>query len=247
MAIEEMCRLDESDDYDLLVIDTPPAGHAIDFLRAPERIERLLRPEVLGWILRPRGGAGAGAVGAVAGAVRRLLLQLERAAGPRALHEITAFFVAMEAMLGDVAGRARRARQLLHGDATGFVLVTAPGERVLRSGASLTASMRAQWVPLRAMVINRVHRVPAGEDGELSAVLAELEDPGADAPMASWLRERWEDAVRLDGIERDRIHTFTQGLDPNVARAEVAELDHDAHSLPDLIQVAHRLGVLDHP
>src|SRR5262249_10862932 len=35
MAIEQLCLLAESGDYDLIVVDTPPTRHALDFLEAP--------------------------------------------------------------------------------------------------------------------------------------------------------------------------------------------------------------------
>jgi len=44
--VEELCRLHESGSYDLIVLDTPPAAHALDFVRAPEQIDRLLDPEI---------------------------------------------------------------------------------------------------------------------------------------------------------------------------------------------------------
>jgi anion-transporting ArsA/GET3 family ATPase len=42
MAIEQVQRLAEDPIYDLLVVDTPPARHAVDFLDAPRRLLALL-------------------------------------------------------------------------------------------------------------------------------------------------------------------------------------------------------------
>ncbi len=39
VAVEELCRLHESGRYDLVVLDTPPAAHSLDFVRAPDRID----------------------------------------------------------------------------------------------------------------------------------------------------------------------------------------------------------------
>src|SRR6185503_1303836 len=150
MAIEELCRLDESGEHDLIVIDTPPAGHAIDFLRAPERIERLLDPEVAGWLSRPYRGARKGPWRAVSVTVRFVLRQIERAVGTRTLREVSAFFVALDALFSDVAARAARARALLRSERTAFVLVVGPKERLLADAGSLAATMRALGVPLRA-------------------------------------------------------------------------------------------------
>jgi anion-transporting ArsA/GET3 family ATPase len=52
VAVEQLCLLHESGQYDLIVLDTPPAAHALDFVRAPEKLSRLLQPEVARWLVR---------------------------------------------------------------------------------------------------------------------------------------------------------------------------------------------------
>ncbi|MCA9624410.1 MAG: AAA family ATPase, partial [Myxococcales bacterium] len=176
MAIEELCRLDESGDYDLIVVDTPPAQAAIDFIRAPDRMQELLDPRVAGLLARSFGD-GSGRWGGLSSLIPLVLFRLERAFGTRALREIAAFFVALEAVFGDVAARAARARHLLRSDTTAFVLVTGPSERVLAGGDALAGTMRALGVPLRATIVNRVHPAPElGEHGDtfVDPLLAEL-------------------------------------------------------------------------
>jgi anion-transporting ArsA/GET3 family ATPase len=235
MAVEELCRLDESRKYDLIVIDTPPAGHAVDFLRAPERIERLLDPEVTGFLSRPyRGGAWQ----SVSGAVGMVLQRLERAMGTRTLREVNAFFSALEALFGDIAARAARARALLHGDETAFVLVLGPTEREIAGANELATSMRALGIPLRAVIVNRVHALP-GERG-LSTDLVEqaLATTAAAPSVSAWLRETWSAARTVARTERERLDAFFAMLPSGTARVEVPELDHDAHSFTDLAALA---------
>src|SRR5206468_2166706 len=42
MAVEQVYRLAHEGGYDLLLVDTPPARHAVDFLDAPRRLARAL-------------------------------------------------------------------------------------------------------------------------------------------------------------------------------------------------------------
>ena len=53
MAIEQLCVLAESGDYDLIVVDTPPTRHALDFLEAPQRLGDFLDKSVIKWFVRP--------------------------------------------------------------------------------------------------------------------------------------------------------------------------------------------------
>ena len=65
MAIEQLCVLAESGRYDLIVVDTPPTRHALDFLEAPERLGDFLDKSVVKWFVRPYVNAGWSALRAV--------------------------------------------------------------------------------------------------------------------------------------------------------------------------------------
>ena len=245
MAIEELCRLEESERYDLIVVDTPPAGYAVDFLRAPERLEHLLDPEVLRWLSGPYMALGRGAFRGVSASVRYVVRQLRRAAGNRTLRDISAFFLAFDALFGDVEGRAVRARRILRSSRTAFVLVVGPGERVLADGDALMASIEAFDVPLRAVVVNRVHPLSEFERQQSAlpeSIFGELGDAGIDEDTVSWLRTTWQEVVLVDQTERKRLRRFRETVPATAAWVEVEELAHDAHSLQDLADVSLKMG-----
>lgn len=239
MAIEELCRLDESRAYDLVIIDTPPAAHAVDFLRAPERLERLLAPEVSRWILgRERPGALQALTSAVSFAVRRL----ERALGTRTMGEISAFFVALDALLGDLKARAERSRALLSGPETAFVQVLAPTGRELAGATELAATLRGLGVSLSAGIANRVHPLPGAEALEAGAVATAAAAASRDAAVQGWLRETWASAQALHRAERHRLDAFARTWPASTTWVEVPELERDAHSLADLVALARALA-----
>ena len=53
MAMEKLYELHQEDRYDLLVLDTPPTRHALDFIDAPERMTRFIEGKSLQFFLRP--------------------------------------------------------------------------------------------------------------------------------------------------------------------------------------------------
>src|SRR5204863_2950114 len=65
MAIEQLCVLAESGQWDLIVVDTPPTRHALDFLEAPRRLDDFLDRSVLRWFIKPYFSAGWAALQAV--------------------------------------------------------------------------------------------------------------------------------------------------------------------------------------
>ena len=67
MAMEKLHELHEEGGFDLIVVDTPPSRHALDFLDAPQRLLRLLDNRIFRLLMVPtrtgmrdRGRRGAG-------------------------------------------------------------------------------------------------------------------------------------------------------------------------------------------
>ncbi len=229
MAIEEVCRLVESARYDLVVLDTPPAAHAVDFLRAPARIdalfENLRAPDVL---MR------------TAGVTARLVMrQLERAAGEGTLREIATFFGALDALIDGIRARTGRARALLQGADAAFVLVAGPRPATLDDTTTLATALRAHAAPLAAVVVNRLHPAPV-----IPAADAHLATLGA-SPAAAWLRARWADLVDEAAAEERVVEPFLRALPADVARGRIAEAAQDVHALRDLAAIAAQLGLPD--
>src|SRR3989338_391093 len=53
MAMEKLHDLVGHTDYDLIVVDTPPTTHAIDFLEAPDRMMSMLGDSMIHVLLKP--------------------------------------------------------------------------------------------------------------------------------------------------------------------------------------------------
>lgn len=222
MAIEETCRLAESGRYDLIVLDTPPAGEALEFIDAPERLDRVLDPRVARLLARPSAFAG------------KVLALLGRVTGAQSFDDVMAFFVALAAFLDRAAARTRRARELLRGSDAAFVLVAGPRRIVLAETGVLAARMRALETPLAAVVLNRVHAMPHGDLRPLAAV--------SDAAAREWIVKVWDDAIAEAAAEADVAARLAATLPGEVALAVVPEAEHDVHALEDLEGIAGILG-----
>src|SRR4029078_144720 len=70
-AIAKLYELDTSGSWDVLVLDTPPARNALDFLDAPGRLSRLFQGRAIRMFLKPAGLLGRG-TGLVFGMMRRI-------------------------------------------------------------------------------------------------------------------------------------------------------------------------------
>jgi hypothetical protein len=104
--------------------------------------------------------------------------------------------------------------------------------------------MQSQGVPLRAAVVNRVQ--PFRADGVTpAAVAAAIAGLDLDPRTSTWLARTWSEAAALADAENARVRAFVSGLPPGTPWISVPELDHDAHSLADLAELARLLGATD--
>src|SRR5689334_4604400 len=117
-AIAKLYELDESGLWDVLVLDTPPARNALDFLDAPSRLTRFFQGRAIRMFLKPAGLLGRGT-----GLVFSLL---QRVTGVNLLQDLSVFFRALGGMVDGFAERARRVGALLEDPATTFLIVTSP-------------------------------------------------------------------------------------------------------------------------
>ena len=59
MAMERLLELVEDERFELVVLDTPPTRHALDFLEAPDRMLGFLDTSILRFFLRPTSSPAA--------------------------------------------------------------------------------------------------------------------------------------------------------------------------------------------
>ncbi|WP_217915003.1 ArsA family ATPase [Miltoncostaea marina] len=184
MAVERLHELVEEGGYDHIVLDTPPATNALDFLDAPERITRFIEGRALRMLVRPglaAGGLGWKILHAGSGTVLSLL---ERLTGAQLLRDVGDFLAGFEGMYGGFAERAMAVRRLLGSPEAAFVIVSAPEPDPLGQAVALAERLDAEGFPLLGVVLNRVHPLPPGGLPRAGALEAALADAGAHDPGA---------------------------------------------------------------
>jgi anion-transporting ArsA/GET3 family ATPase len=225
VAMDEVARLRDSGHYDLIVLDTPPAEHALDFIRAPGRLDRLLTPDVEAWTQR-RESEG----------VARWIFRMARAVGSRTFRDVTDFFAGAGTFIGAVRERSATLRALLHQPTTAFVLITGASEALLSEAGELAGALVAEDIELSGVIFNRVHALLRLSDSTVAtARVGELlRAEGLSSEITNWLCKVREDALVEQAGEESRRQAFQAAL-PHVANwTLIPELDHDVCSMTDL-------------
>jgi anion-transporting ArsA/GET3 family ATPase len=250
-AMEKVCELAESEELDVIILDTPPAQHALDFLEAPARLLAFLDSPVVQLLLHPAFAAGRTGFRFFQRGAARVLRTLEKVTGVAFLEDISTFLLAFEGMSEGFRTRAHHVQELLFGPRTGFVLTAGPGREATLQGASLLDQLEATGVLIRGLVLNRVHDWP-GAPPDLAAL-----GPESEAALAGLLADvdprNPEHAARaaIEGLRSyaSFVERDARALAPLASRASergawvrrIPEFDRDVRDLESLRAMADHL------
>lgn len=199
VAMEKLLELRTNSAAPLVVLDTPPTTHALDFLDAPNRILDFLDNEGAKWLLTPAMAAGKFGLklfnlggGYVAKTISRLT-------GTETLQALADFMLNISGMNEGFRERAHQQHALLESESTAFVLVTGPMADRLDEVVHFHTLLRQSKMRIAAVVVNRVQ--PPVPD-ELWAEVARL-PPSLQPAFEATLKEN-EQLARQDaqGIAR---------------------------------------------
>lgn len=185
MALERLFAAREDPRFDVVVLDTPPTSHALDFLDAPRRLVAALDSPLFQW-LAAGNGAGLGAAGGRS--MRFVLRLLARLAGPGLLEEMSQLLGDARTLLPGFRARALDVDAALRSRAVAFVVVTSVQPQAIDEAAFVHDRLAALGREGDAVVVNRVrlralgagesgggHRLPDGLAARLAENLAQHE------------------------------------------------------------------------
>jgi anion-transporting ArsA/GET3 family ATPase len=239
MAMEKLHELHEEGGFDLIVVDTPPTRHALDFLDAPARLTRLLDNRIFRLLMTPTRRS----LRLASLAVQTFLRTVARVIGSEVIDDIVAFFRAFEGMEQGFRERAGSVLALLSDRDTAFVLVTSPRRDAVDEAEFFAARLRESDLNVAALIVNRVHPdfgVKQSPD-ELRVIGAELARSGGDA--ATRLSLRYENLAEYVGLaqhERTELARAGERFGAGVV-TYVPSLAHDVFDIDALDAVARHL------
>ncbi|MEU6232379.1 ArsA family ATPase [Kitasatospora sp. NPDC047058] len=249
MAMEKLGQLRAAEEWDLIVVDTPPSRSALDFLDAPNRLGSFLDGKVIRILTAPAKVGGRSAMKFLNVGMGLFTGTLGKIFGAQLLTDVQTFVSAMDSMFGGFRERADRTYQLLKAPGTAFLVVAAPERDALREAAYFVDRLAADRMPLAGLVLNRVHGTGAPQlTAERALAAAEaLEENGSEnsSPeaelLAAGLLRLHAERMQIMSRERRTRDRFVS-VYPDVPIVEVAALPGDVHDLDGLRAIGERLS-----
>ena len=245
MAMEKLGQLRRADEWDLIVVDTPPSRSALDFLDAPQRLSRFLDGRLLRLLVAPaRFGGRTGlkmlnvGFGMVTGVVTKII-------GGQLLRDVQTFVSAMDTMFGGFRERAEYTYRLLRAPGTSFLVIAAPENDALREASYFVERLERDEMPLAGLILNRVHESPAARLSaarSLAAIEALQAHPDGDPSGIGVTALRLHaERMRRMASERRLAQRFTTAH-PLVPVAQVPAQPDDVHDLNGLRRIGEAFG-----
>jgi len=150
IAVERLYELHSEGTFDLIVVDTPPAGNARDFLLAPERMADFFRSRLLRLLSVPYRSRLADV------ASRPFYRVADRILGTQFLEDLAEFFLLFQTMSDGFVARSRAVGRMLADRRTTFVVVSTLEAGPVREADSFIGQLSAQGLHLGGLVLNRV-------------------------------------------------------------------------------------------
>jgi len=240
IAMERVLEIHSTGEHDLLIVDTPPAQHALDFLDAPKRLIDLLDGSFTQMLLAPYGLAAKAQFSFFRQSSALTLKFLERLSGLEMLADLSNFLLAFSSMFEGLKERSQRVLSLMSEPGTRFLLICAPEPVSLSQASRFAERLGDDGMGIAGVLVNRAH-LPVSAMEMSSADRARLDalgNPGRDS-LATRVAAALEDSRRLaaaDSRSLEVLETFDQ------PRQLVPHFNRDLHSMADLIAFSDALA-----
>jgi anion-transporting ArsA/GET3 family ATPase len=227
MAMEKLLELFDDPATGLIVLDTPPAREALDFLGAPERLLDLLNSRATTLL---GGGLKLSDI-----AARAVLSAFDRVTGLHLLSDVHTFVRSFEGMYQGFAERAARAQSILYGPECLVLVITTPEELRVEETRAFIGYLVQAGISIDGLVVNRVAPPLPGKSA--------LQKVGP-ASLQKKLLRNWRDFAALKQRETAALNVLKEMLPADATMLVAPDLGREPRSLADLAEIA---GTIDSP
>jgi len=160
LAMEKLYQIYLRGRYDLIVLDTPPTRHALDFLEAPNRVRAFFDRSISQWFLKPYLTMGRMGLSLLNRTTSTMLKLVERLTGAEFLRDVSEFVTGLADSFDIFRSRAEEVMHVLRGEATSFLLITGTQRTSLEEVTFFYDRLQEAGLPFGGIIVNRVNPSP---------------------------------------------------------------------------------------
>ncbi len=198
LAMERLLEALDSKQYDLIVLDTPPTKHALDFLRGPEWLREAMRGPVLKALVNAVDGGRSFSLDWVGKRVAGMVSSFAKLTGSATLEQVATLLWELRGVFGGLGQHADQLERFFRDSSFAYVMVSRPTPEALEDSARFARALRERSLEPQLLVVNRVQAQLTR--AELTAGVEELR-ASLDADLLSAITRAGEVQARESGRE----------------------------------------------
>ncbi len=169
----ELYQMTLKAEYDIIILDTPPAEHAWQFLDAPLRLVNLFQDKIAKWF-RWMGGESTSVWSQVLNVgTKQVFKVMELLAGAEFMQQIAQFFKAVHFFQDQLRDQIQRSHDLLKSSQTEFTLITTQDELKIQESLGYAKEIKEKGYNLKRVILNRAWPEESIMDLSLDAFAAD--------------------------------------------------------------------------
>ncbi len=234
MAMEKLYEIVQERDYDLIVLDTPPSRHALDFLDAPEKMKKMIGDSVMRLFLKPSLFVSRAGFRLFDKSIRRILSSFDKVAGLDFLQDLSNLLVTTSGLLEGFQERAEKVQSLLHDPKTTFLLIASPQPIPLREADYFYKKIQEYQLPFTGFIFNRVQEY----DDEIPLPVGLSVNTQKEVKQVQGLFKK------LSARDHREITKFKKKFSSKMDGylfESIPQMDHDIHDLSGLWELSQML------
>lgn len=234
MAMEKVYEIDQSGDFDLIILDTPPTRHALDFLAAPEKMKSMVGQSIIKWFLKPGIFSEKSSLSFLGRGAQKILGAFDQVMGFDFLKDLSTMLISTAGLLEGFKDRADEVAALLNNKKSAILLISSPQASSMNEAIYFFENLKKQKLPFAGFILNRVKpispKLPSYEELKKSWEI--------NSNMFSEIKEILSKQTLLYEQDCEQIARLKQKTKDKFPIALIPAFSHDIHNLEGL----HKMG-----
>jgi anion-transporting ArsA/GET3 family ATPase len=222
LAMEKLFELHNSNNFDLIVLDTPPARHTLDFLDAPERIASFFDDRIFVWFLKDARSNKITEKLRATGA-RAALSLLEKITGQGVINDFVRLAPHIYKVKNAFVQRQSIIQNLIRSPQAGALFVSSPTDLARGEAEPFLDDAKRQNIRILGFIINRSLSHLCEKKPAHAKTFAAYEE------IYSLVQEEQQNISRVSKMAKKSSVVI------------LPELDEDIHNINGLYELSQRL------
>ncbi len=155
-SLQALNKAFKSEKYDLIILDTPPAQHTLDFIQAPEVIFNLFKGPIVDWFMKIYDRKQGGLFSFIGKGTGVAVGVLEKLTGAEFISELQLFFTTVSGWREAIQKTMVETQNLLMSPTTQFVIVTNIDDAKLQAADDVVSEFKKRGFQVHHIIINKV-------------------------------------------------------------------------------------------